>query len=105
MQLRDSEALVMVVLWDYQSRKFQPRVPHQDEELLDSIKVIERAILEQKTKLAASLARRRIKASAPNIEYLLPDNVRRKSSVQQPMPVFAWVNTLKIQSVLRGGGW
>ena len=105
MQFRDNEALVMVVLWDFQSRKFQPRMVLENEELSEGIKRIEKAILEQKTKLAASLARRRIKASAPDIEYLLPDNMRRKSKAQQLMPVFAWVNTIKIQSVLLEGKW
>lgn len=87
----------MVVLWDFQSRKFQPRVPVGDETLDPAVVQIENAILGMKTKLNATLARRRIKASAPSIEYLLPDIVRAKSSSQKPIPVYAWVNQLKIK--------
>lgn len=94
-ELKDDAPLVMVMMWDFQSRKFQPRVPIGDEMLHEACLEIERAILEMKTKLNASLARRRIKASAPSIEHLLPHNVRSKSDSQQPLPVYAWVNQLK----------
>ncbi|XP_025087464.1 putative methyltransferase NSUN7 isoform X1 [Pomacea canaliculata] len=97
-ELQDDSALVMVVLWDFQSRKFQPRVPVGDETLDPAVVQIENAILGMKTKLNATLARRRIKASAPSIEYLLPDIVRAKSSSQKPIPVYAWVNQLKINA-------
>ncbi|XP_076446300.1 putative methyltransferase NSUN7 [Babylonia areolata] len=103
-KLQEDKDLVMVVLWDYQSRKFQPRRwegPGEEEEEQGEeegwgvIGDIERAILEQQTKLKACLARRRIKASAPKIEFLLPDSVRRRSNSQKPMPMYAWVNALK----------
>ncbi|XP_076467610.1 putative methyltransferase NSUN7 [Babylonia areolata] len=93
---KDDECLVMVVLWDYQSRKFQPRIQFDADELDPFVSRIERAILEQKVKLAASLARRRIKESAPTIDYLLPDNLRSKATSQKPLPVYCWVNTGKI---------
>lgn len=50
-----------VVLWDYQSRKFQPRSPFKDEVLDPDVQSVEEAIIEYKTKLNASLARHRIK--------------------------------------------
>jgi len=52
---------VYVVLWDYQSRKFQQRTPFKDEVLDEVVRSVEEAIIEYKTKLNASLARHRIK--------------------------------------------
>ncbi|KAL8598781.1 hypothetical protein ACOMHN_033344 [Nucella lapillus] len=95
-EMRDCECLVLVVLWDYQSRKFQPRIQFDVDELAREVTQIELGIMDQKTKLAASLARRRIKEAAPTIDYLLPDKMRKKSSIKKPLPVYAWVNTVKI---------
>jgi len=83
------------VLWDYQNRKFQARTPFKDEVLDPTVQCVESAILEYKTKLNASLARHRIKAAAPSIEFLLPDKVRSKDNIQSKMPVYVWVNQLK----------
>ena len=96
MQFRECQAQVQVVLYDFQLRKFQPRAPHEGEELDEDLTEIEKAILNQKTRLAASLARRRIKHSAPNIEYLLPDAMRNVGNAQMQLPSYCWVNTIKI---------
>ncbi|XP_052795008.1 putative methyltransferase NSUN7 [Mya arenaria] len=94
-ECKEDESLVYVVLWDYQNRKFQARTPFNGEVLDSSVQAVESAILEYKTKLNASLARHRIKAAAPSIEFLLPDKVRSKDHVQCKMPVYVWVNQLK----------
>ena len=85
----------MVVLWDYQNRKFQQRTPEPDEDLLSDVQSVEEAIVEYKTKLNASLARNRIKASAASLEFLLPDKVRSKEEIRSKMPVYVWINNLK----------
>lgn len=94
-QCQEDQSLVYVVLWDYQSRKFQQRTPHKDENLDPIVQSVEEAITEYKTKLNASLARHRIKAMAPSIEFLLPDKVRSKEEIRSKLPVYVWVNQLK----------
>ena len=85
----------MVVLWDYQNRKFQQRTPQKDEFLDPVVQQVEEAIIEYKTKLNASLARHRIKASAPSLEFLLPEKVRSQEDLASKLPVYVWVNNLK----------
>lgn len=94
-ECQEDESLVYVVLWDYQSRKFQQRTPFPDEVLDPNVQSVEDAICEYKTKLNASLARHRIKAMAPSIEFLLPDKVRSKEEIRSKLPVYVWVNQLK----------
>lgn len=94
-QFQEDESLVYVVLWDYQSRKFQQRTPFTDEVLDHNVQSVEEAIIEFKTKLNASLARHRIKAMAPSIQFLLPDKVRSKEEIRSKLPVYVWVNQLK----------
>uniref|UniRef100_A0AAY4A4D5 NOL1/NOP2/NSUN 5/7 ferredoxin-like domain-containing protein n=1 Tax=Denticeps clupeoides TaxID=299321 RepID=A0AAY4A4D5_9TELE len=48
-----------------------------------------------RTKLAASLARCRIKHNLLTIADTLPECVRRKQERAQTLPIYAWVNTLK----------
>lgn len=88
--------LVMVVLCDYQGRKFQQRSPTPGEELDAVAQQVEDAISECKTKLNACFARHRIKASAPSIEHLLPDLVRSKEEIRSQMPMYLWVNQTKL---------
>nr|KAG5711634.1 hypothetical protein BaRGS_016816 [Batillaria attramentaria] len=76
-ELREDGPLVMVILWDYQSRKFQPRVAIGDEVLHETCLEIEQAILDMKTKLNASLARRRIKAANDLLEQLKDDGFQQ----------------------------
>ncbi|XP_052276864.1 putative methyltransferase NSUN7 isoform X1 [Dreissena polymorpha] len=94
-EYKEDESLVYVVLWDYQSRKFQARTPVPGETTDAEVQSVEEAIIEYKTKLNASLARHRIKASAPSIEFLLPDKVRSKEEIVSKTPVYIWVNLLK----------
>ncbi|KAL3880122.1 hypothetical protein ACJMK2_032391 [Sinanodonta woodiana] len=85
----------MVVLWDYQSRKFQQRTSIPGEVLDPDVQQVEDAIWELKTKLNASLARHRIKAAAPSLEFLLSDKVRSIEEISSRLPVYVWVNQLK----------
>ena len=55
-------------------------------------------ILRYKTKLAASLARFRIKHNLLSIECILPESVKMKQERSSSLPLYAWVNTLKSRS-------
>uniref|UniRef100_A0A8C6JH22 Uncharacterized protein n=1 Tax=Melopsittacus undulatus TaxID=13146 RepID=A0A8C6JH22_MELUD len=49
-----------------------------------------------KTKLAAALARYRIKHDAPSIEYVLPETIRKQHQRASALPLCVWINTFKI---------
>lgn len=101
-ELREETGTIMVMLFDFQNRKFQRRSPKEDEETNPFYIQIEEAILKCKTKLNASLARQRIKANAATLDHLLPENVRCKQKVSVGSPQYVWVNLLKstLQDVL-----
>lgn len=48
-----------------------------------------------KTKLAASVARHRIKHQLISVNCLLPESVKIKQERSGRLPIYAWVNTLK----------
>ncbi|XP_061188940.1 putative methyltransferase NSUN7 [Saccostrea echinata] len=91
----EDSGLVMVMLCDFQGRKFQQRTPLPGETTLPDLLEIEQSILECKTHLNAALARHRIKAEAPSLDHLLPDTVRSKEELRSTMPVYGWVNHRK----------
>lgn len=91
----EDSGLVMVMLCDFQGRKFQQRHALPGETVLPDLLEIEQAILECKTHLNAALARRRIKAEAPSLDHLLPDTVRSKEELRSSMPVYGWINNRK----------
>ncbi|CAF1229551.1 unnamed protein product [Rotaria sordida] len=100
--LKDELSLVSVILYDYLSRKFQPRDdpidPDDKEDLSNNdqlVSTIENAILQERTRLAAALARNRIKSQALSLEDLLPENVREVQQHTAELPVYAWVNLIK----------
>uniref|UniRef100_A0ACB8E6F3 Uncharacterized protein n=1 Tax=Sphaerodactylus townsendi TaxID=933632 RepID=A0ACB8E6F3_9SAUR len=49
-----------------------------------------------RTKLAAAVARCRIKHDALSIECILPETIRKQQERASALPLFAWVNTLKV---------
>lgn len=51
-----------------------------------------------KTKLAASLARCRIKHDLLSIECILPESLKAKQERSSSLPLYAWVNALKGRS-------
>ena len=50
-----------------------------------------------KTKLAAALARCRIKHDALSIYHILPETVRNQELRASTLPLYAWINTCKIR--------
>ncbi|KAM3867116.1 putative methyltransferase NSUN7 [Diretmus argenteus] len=106
----DEMSLVAVMLYDFQDRKFLPWEHHRDQEFIREVRDVENCLLRFKTKLAASLARCRIKHDLLTIECLLPESVRMKQERSSSLPLYAWVNTLKssldeVQSVLKRAGF
>ncbi|XP_013764278.1 putative methyltransferase NSUN7 isoform X3 [Pundamilia nyererei] len=91
------------------NRKFLPRECKVDE-IVQEVRHVEDYLLRFKTKLAASLARCRIKHDLLSIECILPESVKKKQQRSSNLPLYAWVNTLKssldeIQSVLKSAGF
>ncbi|MGH0184315.1 UNVERIFIED_CONTAM: hypothetical protein FKN15_021666 [Acipenser sinensis] len=91
----DLTSLVVVMLYDFQDRKFQPRHCLADEEEIEEVREVEKSLNSFKTKIAASLARCRIKLNILTIDYLLPETVRKKQERASTLPLYAWVNTMK----------
>lgn len=48
-----------------------------------------------KTRVAASLARCRIKNNLISIDYFLPENLKEMDRRSRRLPLYAWVNSLK----------
>ncbi|XP_043917425.1 putative methyltransferase NSUN7 [Protopterus annectens] len=92
----DMTSLVAVMLYDFQNRKFQDRSTSAEEEVILAVREVENCLYSFKTKLAASLARCRIKNDALSVEYILPEAVRKQKERASSLPLHAWVNTLKI---------
>ncbi|XP_008325307.2 putative methyltransferase NSUN7 [Cynoglossus semilaevis] len=108
----DEMSLAAVVLYDLQDRKFMPRRHHQGqtEEIIAEARSIENYLTGCSTKLAASLARCRIKHNVLSIHCILPRSVRIKQGRSNCLPHYAWVNTMKssldeVQAVLKSSGF
>ncbi|XP_062243587.1 putative methyltransferase NSUN7 isoform X2 [Platichthys flesus] len=89
--------LAMVMLFDFQDRKFTMReqTSTELEEPLQEVRELERNLYKRKTKLAASLARCRVRLNLQSVSCFLSDPVRTKQHRANRLPLFAWVNTLK----------
>ncbi|KAI4819002.1 hypothetical protein KUCAC02_004284 [Chaenocephalus aceratus] len=106
----DLMCLVAVMLYDFQDRKFLPRERQRDGEIEQEVRDVEKYLLRFKTKLAASLARCRIKHDLLSIECILPESLKTKQKRSSSLPLYAWVNTLEssldeVQSVLKSAGF
>lgn len=80
-------------------RKFQVRSSLVEEPLDNRdqvVNLIENTILAEKTNLAAELAKNRIKADALTLEDLLPKDLREVDQHRAELPLYCWVNQLKI---------
>ncbi|KAM9363709.1 putative methyltransferase NSUN7 [Symphorus nematophorus] len=90
--------LAMVMLFDFQDRRFLLREHSlkEREEPLQEVRDLESSLLRCKTKLAASLARCRVKQNLQSVSCFLSDPVRTKQHRAKGLPLYAWVNTLKI---------
>ncbi|XP_055981502.1 putative methyltransferase NSUN7 [Sorex fumeus] len=89
-------SLIIVMLYDFQERKFQPRLLSDNEEAIGEVQEIELFLNSFKTKLAAALARCRIKHDALSIYHILPETVRNQELRASTLPLYAWINTGKI---------
>ncbi|XP_046733830.1 uncharacterized protein LOC124404057 [Diprion similis] len=101
------ERIVWLLLYDMQGRKFGRRgevneVAEREKAFQEAgLKEIEDALLESKTRLAASVSRLRIGGSALNLSELLPQHLRTAEGVvwgENGAVASGWVNTLKISS-------
>uniref|UniRef100_A0A7M4EQD3 NOP2/Sun RNA methyltransferase family member 7 n=1 Tax=Crocodylus porosus TaxID=8502 RepID=A0A7M4EQD3_CROPO len=89
-------SLVVVMLYDFQDRKFQARQISDEEEPIAEVQEVEHYLYSFKTKLAAALARCRIKHDALSIEHILPETIRKQEQRASALPLYAWINALKI---------
>uniref|UniRef100_A0A8C5YAH3 NOP2/Sun RNA methyltransferase family member 7 n=2 Tax=Microcebus murinus TaxID=30608 RepID=A0A8C5YAH3_MICMU len=89
-------SLVIVMLYDFQNRKFQTRDLSDNEESISEVQEVENLLNSFKTKLAAALARCRIKHDALSIYHILPETVRKQELRASTLPLYAWINTCKI---------
>ncbi|XP_036618473.1 putative methyltransferase NSUN7 [Trichosurus vulpecula] len=89
-------SLVVVMLYDFQDRKFQSRLISNEEQSISEVQEVENLLNSFKTKLAAALARCRIKHDALSIYHILPETVRKQEQRASTLPLYAWVNTCKI---------
>ncbi|XP_060102325.1 putative methyltransferase NSUN7 [Heteronotia binoei] len=90
-------SLVVVMLYDLQDRKFEVRQNVVDDDApIAEVQEVEHYLYSFKTKLAAALARCRIKHDALSIECILPETIRKQEQRASALPLFAWVNTLKV---------
>ncbi|OWK64551.1 putative methyltransferase NSUN7 [Lonchura striata] len=89
-------SLLVVMLYDLQDRKFQKRKIFDEEELVAEVQEIGHYLYRYKTKLAAALARCRIKYDALSIEYFVPETLSKQEQRTSTLPVCFWINTYKI---------
>ncbi|XP_030644178.1 putative methyltransferase NSUN7 [Chanos chanos] len=92
----DLMALVVVMLYDLMDRKFLLREPIavEGEETIEEVREVESSLCRFRTKLAASLARSRIKRGIHSIVHMLPESVRQRQERTHTLQVYGWINTL-----------
>ncbi|XP_078478731.1 LOW QUALITY PROTEIN: putative methyltransferase NSUN7, partial [Lampetra planeri] len=103
------KCLVAVMLYDFQDRNFLPR-KWFGEDFIQEVRDVENYLIRFKTKLAASLARCRVKHNLSSIECFLPESVKVKQERSRCLPLYGWVNTLRssldeVQMVLKRVGF
>ncbi|XP_054634391.1 putative methyltransferase NSUN7 [Dunckerocampus dactyliophorus] len=89
--------LAMVMLCNFQERKFLPcqRLAKEGEKPQREVRDLENKLHNCKTKLAASLARSRVKHGLQSVSRILSEPVRSKQHRARLLPLYAWVNTLR----------
>ncbi|NXA80890.1 NSUN7 methyltransferase, partial [Thryothorus ludovicianus] len=88
--------LLVVMLYDLQDRKFKKRRIFDEEELVAEVEEIGHYLYRYMTKLAAALARCRIKYDALSIECFVPENIWKQEQRASALPLCFWINTFKI---------
>ncbi|KAM6313434.1 putative methyltransferase NSUN7 [Aegotheles albertisi] len=89
-------SLLVVMLYDLQDRKFQAREIFDEEEPVAEVRETEHYLYSCRTKLAAALARCRIKHDALSIESILPETIREQEQRASALPLCVWINTFKV---------
>lgn len=96
---KDEQGLVCTILFDYMMRKFQLR-ELSEHDLMNPdklVNLIESWIYQEKTHLAAALAKNRIKSDALSVDELLPIELREVETHKAELPIYCWINPLKTQ--------
>ncbi|NXK87798.1 NSUN7 methyltransferase, partial [Formicarius rufipectus] len=88
--------LLVVMLYDLQDRKFEARKICDEEEPVAEVQEVGHYLYSYRTKLAAALARCRIKYDALSIEYFLPETMWKQERRASALPFCVWINTYKI---------
>ncbi|KAF6733516.1 putative methyltransferase NSUN7 [Oryzias melastigma] len=90
--------LAMVMLFDLQENKFalQELSPKEGQDVFQEVRDLQRSLQKCKTKLAANLARFRVKHRLRSVSRFLPDSVRTKQTRAKTLPLYAWINTCRI---------
>ncbi|KAJ7414488.1 putative methyltransferase NSUN7 [Willisornis vidua] len=91
-------SLLVVMLYDLQGRKFEARKIFDEEEHVAEVQEVGHYLF--RTKLAAALARCRIKHDALSIEYFVPETIGRQEQRVSALPFCVWINTYKIREEL-----
>nr|XP_026651378.1 putative methyltransferase NSUN7 isoform X2 [Zonotrichia albicollis] len=89
-------SLLVVMLCDLQDRKFQNRKIFAEEEIVAEVQEVGNYLYSYETKLAAALARCRIKHDALSIEYFVPETILKQEQRTSALPICFWINTFKI---------
>ncbi|XP_032917271.1 putative methyltransferase NSUN7 isoform X2 [Catharus ustulatus] len=89
-------SLLVVMLYDLQDRKFTKRKIFAEEEIVAEVQEIGNYLYSFRTKLAAALARCRIKYDALSIDYFVPETIWKQEQRASTLPLWFWINTLKI---------
>uniref|UniRef100_A0A8C5INF2 NOP2/Sun RNA methyltransferase family member 7 n=1 Tax=Junco hyemalis TaxID=40217 RepID=A0A8C5INF2_JUNHY len=89
-------SLLVVMLCDLQDRKFQNRKIFAEEEIVAEVQEVGNYLYSYETKLAAALARCRIKHDALSIEYFVPETISKQEQRTSALPICFWINTFKI---------
>ncbi|VDP94927.1 unnamed protein product [Echinostoma caproni] len=114
--LKDEEYLVLVLVYDYTMRNFQRRTPPPQERSLPDLekymeympnsrlimhppggelfKTVETAVQAMCMRLAAAVARVRVRNQVGSLRLLLPEEWRQSENLAESMPAYGWYNQL-----------
>ncbi|KAG8453613.1 hypothetical protein GDO86_000299, partial [Hymenochirus boettgeri] len=103
-------SLVMVMLYDFQDRKFQPRCLPHSELKIEEVQDVETLLASSKIKLASAHARSRIIHGVTDIKCLLSEDVQKQEQRAFTIPLYTWINTAKtslseVFETLKGEGF
>lgn len=103
MQLHGQEALVLLMTYDYQHRKFSLKLPRDELENVPSVMLtIARALCKHRVKLSAALARMRVKSNAQTTSHLMAEATFVKYQAIVTQPFHVRINTSKVHDIQSG---